>query len=73
MTAIGGAVAYKGASAWVALPTDASYDLAARTAGGTTVFSRTAVAFGEGRANTITARGDVATNTGLFLDNTANR
>jgi hypothetical protein len=76
-TAIGGLVPYKSASQFVALPVGfggASFDLAARTDGSATnVFSRTAVSFAPGRAYTITARGNTATASTMFLDNTANR
>lgn len=76
--AIGGAVAYKSAGAFTALP-EASYDLAARYAGSSTnAISRTEVFFERGRIYTIGARGDItvtsttATNR-PFLDNTPNR
>ena len=76
-TAIGGLVPYKSASEFVALPVGfagASYDLATRTAGSATnVFTRTQISFFPGRAYTITARGNTATATTMFLDNTANR
>lgn len=78
-TAIGGAIAYKGAGAFTALP-PGSYDLNTRASGSSTnVISRTAVSFNAGRVYTISARGDftiastgTATNR-AFLDNTANR
>lgn len=77
-TAIGGAVAYKGAGAFTALP-NGVYDLVTRYAGSATpVISRDAVSFSEGSVYTIGARGDItvtsttATNR-PFLDNTANR
>lgn len=77
-TAIGGAIAYKGASAFVGLP-NGIYDLSTRVAGSTTnVIVRTAVGFAFGNVYTITARGDItvtsttATNR-PFLDNTVNR
>lgn len=76
--AVGGAVSYKGAGAFTALPAG-SYDLSTRYAGAATnAITRTAVAFGAGRVYTIGARGDItitsttATNR-PFLDNTANR
>jgi hypothetical protein len=76
-TAIGGPVAYKSASAFVALPvgyTGASYDLYTRTEGSATnVFTRSQISFNPGRAYTITARGNTATTSTMFLDNTANR
>jgi hypothetical protein len=77
-TAIGGAVAYKGASAFTALP-EGVYNLAARYAGSTTsAISRAAVSFEEGTVYTIGARGDITVTsttaaTRPFLDNTANR
>lgn len=71
--AVGGAVAYKSAGAFVAVPVG-SYDLSTRNAGSSTnVFSRTAVSFSSGRAYTITARGNTATTSTMALDNTANR
>ena len=77
-TAVGAAVAYKGAGTFTALPQDV-YDLSTRYAGSATnVFARTGVSFLAGRVYTIGARGDVtvtsttATNR-PFLDNTANR
>jgi hypothetical protein len=72
--AIGGAVAYKSAGAFVAVPISSSYDLATRTAGSSTnVFSRSQISFAAGRAYTIAARGNTATASTMFLDNTANR
>lgn len=73
---LGTDVAYKSAGAFVALP-EGSYDLTARTAGGTTLVTRTAVAFTGGRVYTIAGRGDATvTSTSAtnrpFLDNTAN-
>lgn len=75
---VGGAVSYKGAGAFTALP-PGTYDLGARYAGSATnAISRTAVPFTAGRVYTIGARGDItvvsttATNR-PFLDNTANR
>jgi hypothetical protein len=77
-TAVGSAVAYKAAGAFVKL-TPGVYDLATRTAGATTdAITRTAVSFVAGRIYTVTARGDItvtsttATNRPQ-LDNTANR
>jgi hypothetical protein len=75
---VGGAVSYKGAGAFTALP-PGTYDLGARYAGSATnAISRTAVAFAAGRVYTIGARGDITiTSTTAanrpFLDNTANR
>jgi hypothetical protein len=71
---LGGAVAYKSAGTYVAVPWNASYDLSARAAGSSTnVFSRSTVSWSSGGAYTITARGNTSTNTGLLLDNTRNR
>jgi hypothetical protein len=77
-TAIGAAVAYKGAGAFADLPTG-TYDLNLRSAGSTTnLVTRTGVQFVQGRVYTISARGDMtvvsttATNR-PFLDNTINR
>jgi hypothetical protein len=76
--AIGSAVAYKSAGAFVPVP-PAVYDLTTRVGTSTTAaITRTAVSFSAGRVYTITARGDMtvtsttATNR-PFLDNTANR
>ncbi|MHB0963519.1 MAG: hypothetical protein ACYC5V_09960 [Gemmatimonadaceae bacterium] len=66
--AIGAITAYKGASAFVGVPTG-SYTLAAKDAGGVSKVTRTAVSFSAGRVYTITVRGT----TTLFLDNTTNR
>lgn len=79
VTAIGSAVAYKGAGGFVAIP-GGNYNLATRTAGGSTdVITRAAVAFAAGRVYTIAARGDItlpssgtAANRSQ-LDNTLNR
>jgi hypothetical protein len=72
--AIGGAVAYKTGGAFVAVTLGSSFDLATRTSGSSTnVFTRLQVSFAPGRAYTITARGNTATATTMFLDNTANR
>jgi hypothetical protein len=75
---IGGAVAYKGAGAFTAIP-GGIYDLYARYTGSpTNVFTRTAVTFLAGRVYTVTAFGDItvtsttATNRPRF-DVTANR
>ncbi len=75
-TAVGGAVAYKSAGAFVKL-TPGVYDLTGRVAGSSTALvTRTAVSFSVGRVYTISARGDATVATGTtapFLDNTANR
>ena len=70
---IGGAVAYKSAGAFVAVP-EGTYNLVTRNTGSTTnVFTRTGVAFNGGRVYTIAARGNTATASTMALDNTANR
>jgi hypothetical protein len=81
-TAIGGEVAYKGAGAFVTLPSGA-YDLSTRYTGASTnAITRTGVSFNGRKVYTITARGDITvapTTTGCAaanrtcLDNTANR
>jgi hypothetical protein len=75
---VGGAVAYKSAGAFTAVPAGV-YDLRTRYTGVTAAaITRTAVTFLAGRTYTISARGDstvvstTATNR-PFLDNTANR
>jgi hypothetical protein len=77
-TAIGGAVAYKSAGAFVKVA-PGTYDLATRSAGSSTAaITRTGVSFAAGRVYTISSRGDM-TVTGTtatnrpFLDNTTNR
>lgn len=77
-SAVGGAVAYKAAGAFVTLE-PGIYNLSTRYVGASTnAIVRTSVAFSGGRVYTITARGDItvtsttATNR-PFLDNTANR
>ena len=77
-SAVGAAIAYKGAGAFVATPAGV-YDLSTRTAGSSAnAIARTAVSLVAGRVYTISARGDMtvvsttATNR-PFLDNTANR
>lgn len=75
---IGGAVPYKGASAFVAVP-NGIYDLSTRAAGSTTnIIVRTGVGFSTGRVYTIGARGDITVTsttaaTRPQLDNTLNR
>ncbi|HEX6627485.1 MAG TPA: DUF4397 domain-containing protein [Gemmatimonadaceae bacterium] len=81
-TAIGAEVAYKGAGAFVTLPSGA-YDLSTRYTGSSTnAITRTGVSFNGRKVYTITARGDITvapTTTGCAaanrtcLDNTANR
>lgn len=78
VVAIGNAIAYKSAGAFVQVP-DGIYDLSALVTGATAPsYSRAAVTFAAGRVYTITARGDItvtgstATNR-PFLDNTLNR
>ena len=75
---VGGAVTYKSAGAFTALP-GAVYNLSTRYTGSSTnAISRTAVSFVAGKVYTIGARGDITvTSTTLAtrpqLDNTANR
>ena len=70
---IGGAIAYKSAGGFVALP-PGTYNLRTRNTGSTTdIFTRTGVSFSGGRVYTITARGNTATASTMALDNTANR
>ena len=58
-TAIGSAVAYKGAGAFVTIPAG-PYDVFTRVAGSSTnVLTRTGVGFSPGRVYTVTARGDI--------------
>ena len=78
-TAIGAAVPFKSAGAFVPVPTG-SYNLSTFQPGLTTaVFARSAVSFLAGRVYTITARGDATiatTGTAVnraFLDNSVNR
>jgi hypothetical protein len=71
--AVGGEVAYKSAGTFVPV-TPGSYDLSTRTAGSATnVFTRAQISFSAGRVYTVTARGNTASSTTMFLDNTANR
>ena len=80
-TAIGAEIAYKGATAFVNLPSGA-YDLSTRyTGSATNVITRPAVSFVGRKVYTITARGDItvapstacAAANRTCLDNTANR
>jgi hypothetical protein len=78
VTAIGGAIPYKSAGGFVAIP-GGVYDLTTRATGAAAdAFNRTAVSFSSGGVYSISARGDI-TVTGTtatnrpFLDNTANR
>lgn len=76
--AVGGAVAYKEAGPFTALP-GGVYDLATRSTGSAAdVITRTAVSFSPGRVYTIGARGDITAESDTeagwpFLDNTADR
>lgn len=74
-TAIGAAVAYKGAGTFVAVPA-AVYNLNLRTSGSSTnVVTRTGVSFLAGRVYTVGVRGDMTSTVAAnkpFLDNTAN-
>jgi hypothetical protein len=72
--ALGSAVAYKSAGAFVALPWNAAYDLSARPAGSATaVLTRATVSFSSGGIYTITLRGNTATSSTMALDNTRNQ
>lgn len=72
-SAVGTAVAYKSAGAFVTLPAGV-YNLAVRYPGSATaLISRTAVSFLGGRIYTITARGSTATSSTLGLDYTENQ
>lgn len=77
VTPIGGAIAYKSAGAFVAIP-GGVYDISTRVTGAATdAITRTAVSFANGRVYTIGARGDITvTSTSAAtrpqLDNTAN-
>jgi len=74
--AVGGAVAYKAAGAFTAVP-NGVYNLITRyTGSNTSVITRASVSFVGGRVYTIGARGDITVSTGTAapaLDNTANR
>ena len=69
---IGGAVAYKGAGAFVTVP-QGIYNLRAAYTGGANVVTRNTVSFVGGRVYTIASRGNTATATTLGLDNTQNQ
>jgi hypothetical protein len=69
---IGGAVAYKGAGAFVAVP-QGIYNLRAAYTGGANVVTRNTLPFVGGRVYTITSRGSTATTTTLALDFTQNQ
>lgn len=75
-TAIGGAVAYKSAGTFVALP-PGPYDLNTRVTGSSAnVITRTGVGFSSGRVYTVTAYGDITAASGSTtpaLDVTLNR
>lgn len=74
-SAIGSAVAYKGAGTFVALP-PAVYNLNLRTSGSSTnLVTRASVSFLAGRVYTVGVRGDMTSSVAAnkpFLDNTAN-
>ena len=76
--AIGGAVPYKSAGAFVAVPSG-PYELRTRYPGSSTsAIVRTGITFAAGRVYTISARGDITVTSTTaanrpFLDNTANR
>jgi hypothetical protein len=72
-SAVGGAVAYKAAGAFVTVPAG-TYTLAVRYTGSSTnLISRTAVSFLGGSVYTITARGSTVTSSTLGLDYTENQ
>jgi hypothetical protein len=75
-TAVGAAVAYKGAGTFTALP-GGVYDLNTRATGSATnIITRTSVSFVAGRVYTVSSRGDqnsTVTANRPALDNTANR
>lgn len=72
-TAIGTAVAYKGAGAWVKVPVG-TYTLSTRYSGSSTnIVTRTAVSFLGGKFYTVAARGTTATTSTLGLDLTENQ
>jgi uncharacterized protein DUF4397 len=77
-SAVGGAVTYKGAGAFVALPPGV-YDVSTREAGSATnVITRTTLSFESGRVYTISSRGDMTVTSGTAatrpqLDYTPNR
>jgi len=71
--AVGGAVAYRGAGAFMTLPAG-TYDLAAQYTGGTgNLITRAGLSFVGGHVYTITVRGSTATAATLGLDNTENQ
>lgn len=69
---LGGAVAYKGAGAFVPVP-QGIYNLRAAYTGGANVVTRNTVSFVGGRVYTITSRGSTATASTLGLDFTQNQ
>lgn len=70
---VGGAVAYRSAGAFVALP-EGTYDVRAAYTGATTnLVTRTGLSFEGGRVYTITARGSAATASTRGLDFTTNQ
>lgn len=72
-SAVGGAVAYKSAGAFVTVPSG-TYSLAARyTGSSSSLISRTAVSLLGGRVYTITSRGSTATTSTLGMDFTENQ
>jgi hypothetical protein len=74
-TPVGGAIAYKAAGTFTAMP-GGVYDLNARNADSTNAVTRLAVSFLAGRVYTVSSRGDMTstvTATKPALDNTANR
>jgi hypothetical protein len=72
-TAVGGAVAYKAAGAFMTLPAG-TYDLRARYTGvSASLITRTGLSLVGGRAYTVTSRGSTATASTLGLDFTSNQ
>lgn len=69
---IGGAVAYKGAGAFVPVPAGI-YNVRAAYTGGANVVTRNTLSFVGGRVYTITSRGNTATTSTLALDFTQNQ
>jgi hypothetical protein len=70
---VGGPVAYKGVSGWVALD-EGTYNIrAAYTGAGTNLVTRNTISLLGGRVYTITVRGSTATASTLGLDLTANQ
>jgi hypothetical protein len=69
---VGDSVSYKGAGAFIAVPSGV-YHLRARYSTGTNAITRNTVSFLAGRVYTIGARGNITVASTVALDNTANR